>query len=221
MALSDTAKLVASLELQDKFTKPLAAADKGLTGFEKHAGSLSRIGNEASRGLGNLAANIGKIGLAAGGLAVTGLIASVNAASDLNETVSKVGVVFGDAAPKVLAFGETAAAALGLSKNAALGAAGTFGNLFVSMGLADAKKIGPSRDAAVGLQIEQQERRNGHRAGCGRKRPLHRYCDRAGANAADLQLVELHATPFGFPASPQIEAGAARGSRGIQRPDST
>lgn len=139
MALADTARLIASLELQDKFSRPLAGATAGLGQAEARIGSLGRIGNEAGRGLSTAAANIAKIGIAAGGLAVTGIIASVKAASDLNETVSKVGVVFGTAAGKVLAFGETSAASLGLSKNAALSAAGTFGNLFVSMGLATGK----------------------------------------------------------------------------------
>lgn len=63
----------------------------------------------------------------------------ITAASDLNETVSKIGVVFGDQASKIIALGQTSASALGLSTNAALAAAGTYGNLFRAMGLAEAK----------------------------------------------------------------------------------
>lgn len=74
----------------------------------------------------------------AAGLGVA-LGATIGPASDLNETVSKVGVVFGTSATSVLGFGETASAALGMSKQAALSAAGTYGNLFVSMGMTTSK----------------------------------------------------------------------------------
>lgn len=60
---------------------------------------------------------------------------AVGAASDLGETTSKVSVVFGDAADEVFALGKTSATALGLSENAALSAAGTYGNLFRAMGI--------------------------------------------------------------------------------------
>jgi hypothetical protein len=61
-------------------------------------------------------------------------LASVNAASDLNEAASKVDVVFGESAASVAAFAETTTEAFGISERAALEAAGTLGNLVVSMG---------------------------------------------------------------------------------------
>jgi len=64
---------------------------------------------------------------------------SITAASDLSETVNKVGVVFGSAAKPVLDWGKTAATALGMSSNQALAAAGTYGNLLVSLGLTGEK----------------------------------------------------------------------------------
>jgi hypothetical protein len=64
-----------------------------------------------------------------------GLLSTVDEASNLNETTSKIGVVFGDSADDVLQFGKTSARAIGMSKNQALSAAGTYGNLFRSMGL--------------------------------------------------------------------------------------
>ncbi len=72
---------------------------------------------------------------------------SVAAASDLNETVSKAGVIFGPAGAEVVRFGERSAKALGISKNEAIGAAATFGNLFVGM------KIGqqPAADMSTRL----------------------------------------------------------------------
>ena len=59
---------------------------------------------------------------------------SIQAASDLNEQMSKSGVIFGDSADEIQAFGETAAAALGLSKRAALEAASNFGAFFTGAG---------------------------------------------------------------------------------------
>ncbi len=60
---------------------------------------------------------------------------SIGAASDLNETVSKVGVLFGAAAPEIEAFAATAAASLGQSKQQAMDAAATFATFGKSAGL--------------------------------------------------------------------------------------
>ncbi len=60
---------------------------------------------------------------------------AVNAASDLGEATSKVGVVFGDQATGIEDWAKTAATSMGLSEEAALSAAGTYGNLAVSLGL--------------------------------------------------------------------------------------
>ncbi len=62
-------------------------------------------------------------------------VASIKAASDVQESMNKVDVVFGDAAESVQAFGRTAARSVGMSRRQALEAAGTFGNLFTTMGL--------------------------------------------------------------------------------------
>ena len=62
-------------------------------------------------------------------------LAAINLASDMQETQSKVGVVFGEMSADVMAWSETSATALGMSREQALGAAATYGNLFVSLGL--------------------------------------------------------------------------------------
>lgn len=59
------------------------------------------------------------------------------AASDTVESVNKTNVVFGQAAKGVLAFGDTSAKGFGISRRAALEAAGTFGNLFRAMGVGE------------------------------------------------------------------------------------
>lgn len=58
-----------------------------------------------------------------------------DAASDLNESLSKVGVVFEGFAFSVIAWSTDAATAMGISQQAALEAAGTFGNLFRALGI--------------------------------------------------------------------------------------
>lgn len=60
---------------------------------------------------------------------------SIDAASDLNESMGKVQVVFKDNAKAVEAWANTSATAFGQSKQQALEAAGTYGNLFQAFGL--------------------------------------------------------------------------------------
>lgn len=65
-----------------------------------------------------------------------GVIPAVNAASDLEESMSKNNVIFGDAASSVSNFADQAARALGQSKTQALAAASTFGTFGKAAGLA-------------------------------------------------------------------------------------
>lgn len=80
---------------------------------------------------------LGAINMAAqAGQALVGFAQDgIGMASDLGETMSKVGVVFDENAAAVTAWASDAATALGQSQAEALGAAATFGNLFVSMGM--------------------------------------------------------------------------------------
>lgn len=71
---------------------------------------------------------------ALGGLAVIGAKA-VDAASDLAESQSKVGVIFGESAASVEKFAESAAKSFGQSKQEVLNAAGTFGTFGKAAGL--------------------------------------------------------------------------------------
>lgn len=72
---------------------------------------------------------------------------TVRAASDLSETQSKVGVVFGKSAKSVLDFGESAAKGIGQSTQQAEEATATFGNLFVSM------KLGQKTSADMSIKL--------------------------------------------------------------------
>lgn len=78
---------------------------------------------------------------------------SISAASDVAETTSKVGVLFGDAADGVVAFAETAAESFGISKLAALDAAGTFAIFGQSAGLTGTELAGFS-ERLIGLAAD-------------------------------------------------------------------
>jgi hypothetical protein len=105
-------------------------ADKSKGGFQKLNGAMEQLTGV------NLASAVSIAGV---GVALKAGIdfakGSIDSASDLNETMSKSSVVFGDAAGAIEAMGNTAAVSLGMSKNAAISAAATYGNLFVSMGM--------------------------------------------------------------------------------------
>lgn len=63
----------------------------------------------------------------------------VMAASSMNESISKVNVVFGQSAEAVFKFGDSAAKGMGMSNQAAIEAAGTYGNLFQAFGIGQGK----------------------------------------------------------------------------------
>ncbi len=119
---------VVNLYLDDKnFQAGLAGAEaktKGATGaMGKGFSTLSKLG----------ITSFAAIGVAA----LAGAAKAVEAASDQEEALNKARVVFGATSGEIEKFADTAATAMGLSKTAALSAAGTFGNFFTAAGLAD------------------------------------------------------------------------------------
>ena len=78
---------------------------------------------------------------------------AVGAASDLGETVSKTGVLFGDSSGSVLAWSENAATAFGQSQQQALDAASTFATFGKAAGLAGDDLVNFSTDF-VGLSAD-------------------------------------------------------------------
>jgi len=76
------------------------------------------------------------IGVAAAGVAGVAFAKSaISAASDLNESLGKSSVVFGDNAKDIEAWASKSAKAFGQSKQQALEAVGTYGNLFQAFGV--------------------------------------------------------------------------------------
>ena len=116
-------------------------ADKSLSyrflgkddGLGRTMTGLSKQSDVLHGSLGKLAGAF--TGALAGAKAVDLLKDSIANASDLSESVSKTRVVFGSASKGVEAFAETAARKLGQSKQEALEATATFGNLFRALGI--------------------------------------------------------------------------------------
>lgn len=114
-----------------------ARVDNYVSGMKK-AEAATKAGSKAAAAHRKEHELMGKTARLVGGIvAVQFARKIINAASDLGETVSKSTVVFGKNAAAVQAWAKTSAKAFGMSENAALGAASTYGNLFVSLGLTE------------------------------------------------------------------------------------
>ena len=97
---------------------------------KKTAYALQTTTSALNNGIKNLA----KYGATAS--IVTGIIGKklIDAGSNLEESMSKINVVFGDSAQSVKDFASTAAQSMGISNQQALEAAGTYGNLLQAFG---------------------------------------------------------------------------------------
>jgi hypothetical protein len=74
---------------------------------------------------------------------------SISAGSDLSETLSKTRAVFGPAADDMIAFGKSAADALGQTQTQALDAADNLGNLFKNLGITTDKSAEMSKQLVI------------------------------------------------------------------------
>jgi hypothetical protein len=102
---------------------------KSATGdVETFGDKMSKVGKIAGAALAAAA-------VAAAGFAIKIGVESVKAASDLSETISKVGVLFGSTSKEIEAFAAGAAASLGQTKQQALDAAATFATFGKAAGL--------------------------------------------------------------------------------------
>lgn len=175
----------------DIIARDMASAKLGRIGAaaERTSGPLGRLG----KSLGSMAKTYGPLAAAAAGaFAVKVGIDSVNAASDLSESMSKVGVVFKDSAAAMVDWSEDSAQAMGLSKQAALEASSTLGNLMLSMGKVPAEAADMSRtmvqlaaDLASFNNVNIEEVLMAMRSGLtGEIAPLRRF----GVNLTDATL---------------------------------
>jgi hypothetical protein len=107
-------------------------------------GGLSRAGGGLGGGL--LFGSGAFVGTA---LATATIVKTTQAASDLNEEISKSKQIFGQSADAVKVWSETTATGLGISQVEALRATGIFGNLFRTIGLA------PTQSATLSKSLVQ------------------------------------------------------------------
>jgi hypothetical protein len=116
--------------------KDIGDAEKKMEGAGNRFSSvLQGVGMAVGMGVANTLAT-------AGAAALDFTKQSIGAASDLNETVSKVNTLFGGSANGIMAWAETSATAMGLPKQAALDAVGTIGNLFMQLGASSGQAAG-------------------------------------------------------------------------------
>lgn len=126
-------------EFKDKGVKQ---AENELSGFSKRVSSK----------LGGIIKTAGKVTLAIGGIglgAAAALKPAIDAASDLEEEITKSQQIFGDAAAEIEKFASTAATRLGQSKREALGAASTFAIFGKAAGLSGQDLVDFSSDFTV------------------------------------------------------------------------
>jgi TP901 family phage tail tape measure protein len=83
LAIADTARLIASLELQDKFSRPAAGITRSLGGMER---GFSQIG----RGAGQVAGGLDRLGTRAALVAAGGLTAVVTTAASFEQAFTGV-----------------------------------------------------------------------------------------------------------------------------------
>src|SRR5207344_405676 len=107
----------------------------------------------------------------------------INAASDLNEEMSKNRVVFGKNAAAIQKWSKTTANSLGISRRLALQTASSFGGLFQTLGVAGDEAAGTSQrlttlgaDLASFFNTDVQSALDAIRSGLvGESEPLRRY----------------------------------------------
>jgi hypothetical protein len=109
----------------DQFGKSLNKADNDTKGFSKN---LTKYGKM-------MAAAFVAAGAAAAAMAVKFGLDAVQAASDLNEEISKTNVIFGETSKEIIAFSKTADKSFGLTQKEALNASSTFAILGKNAGL--------------------------------------------------------------------------------------
>lgn len=133
----------------------VAVADNASSPIDRIRDKFQKLQKQGASGIitgiaaGATVAALGEIQQAAGQV-VDFVGHAIQEASNLNETINKSSVVFGQSAGDIKAWGEQAATSMGLSENAAIGAASTIGNLLLSTGTAP-EKIAPMSKSIVQL----------------------------------------------------------------------
>lgn len=127
-------------------TLVLKAKDEAAAALTKLTGQMNNV-EKAANGINKAFRGLQILGLSVGVGALGKFAAdSIKAASNIEESMNKIRVVFGEASTQITDFAQNSAQALGQSRLQALEAAGGFGNMFRTIGL--------TSDAAAGMSIK-------------------------------------------------------------------
>lgn len=119
--------------------------DKDIKRAIRDLGSLQKQGPAVSRSIAGISSALIGLGAAFSAAAVVrGIRSTIDSASDLAESQSKIAVVFGQSATQIEEWSKTSATSMLMSQQAALEAAGTFGNLFQAFGIGETAAQGMS-----------------------------------------------------------------------------
>lgn len=130
MATGKVGKLYVEIGADDKpLQDKLKAAEKAAKEVDSKVEAIQRASVENLSKLGN------KLTLGLTVPLAAGAAAALNYASDLEETLSKVDVVFGGNADSIKNWASTAVEQMGLAEETAMSAAATYGNMATGMGL--------------------------------------------------------------------------------------
>lgn len=150
--MSTVARVTAEINLKDNLSTPLAAAGKNVSKFAAKTGEQLAEAAVAWQMFGNKAEAAAKKMKTAGTMMTIGVTAplilaarkAINAASDLNETITKTEAVFRRSTAQVDTFAKTAAKSFGLSRKAALDYASSFGLILQAGGKTEAQSAAMS-----------------------------------------------------------------------------
>lgn len=131
----------------------LADSKEAIAGLKKVGAESKKLGDDLDKGLGSSLKNllpsfrtIATVGAAAFAGAAAAGFKLTQTASNLQESMSKVDAVFGESSKAIQDFAKTTATSLGITRQQALEAAGTFGNLIQAFGLTRPEAAGMSED---------------------------------------------------------------------------
>lgn len=143
--------LVADRKAAARIRKFAKQAGADVQKMEKQSVASSKRMSTAFQGIGG---TLGALGIGLGvGIAVKGLKSVIQAASDTEESLTKVRQIFGEATGSVERFSEKAAESIGASRQEALAMTGEIGNLLVAFGFTE-KKAGDFSTQMVQLAAD-------------------------------------------------------------------
>lgn len=162
--LEDTMRRIGQVESMEKRLKGMGqAADSATADFKQLDAAIDSVqAEQASTGFGSVAGQIGKMtaSLTAAYAAVQGFREAflfvgdaIKLASDLGETTTKVGVIFGNNAQEIQSWARTTSTSFGQTTQQAMDAAATFAIFGKAAGLSGGQLVGFSKNL-VGLSAD-------------------------------------------------------------------